>query len=129
MNIEEKTDYWLTSADRDVHTAERLFAGGDYHWCLFISHLVLEKALKACYTKKMRDVPPKTHDLVKLAKLAGIDLNEDKTYFFNKVNDFNIEARYPDEKFSFYKTATKEFSEENFRRIKEEYQWLKSLMK
>jgi hypothetical protein len=42
------------------------------------------------------------------------------------VTQFNIEARYPDIKLSFQKKATREFSEDYIRKIKEFYAWLRS---
>ncbi len=56
-------------------------------------------------------------------------LTEDQFAFLADVNDFNIEARYPDAKFSFYQTCTKEFTEGQFSMIKEMYKWLLSQMK
>ncbi len=52
-------------------------------------------------------------------------MDPDKT----NVNDFNIEARYPDSKFSFYQTCTGEFAEKQFSMIKEMYKWLLLQMK
>ena len=40
------------------------------------------------------------------------------------VNTFNISTRYPDEKLKFYKMCTHEFTAENFRKIKEIYEFL-----
>ena len=126
MNDNSKILYWLKTAESDLSTAEKLFLSGDYHWCLFIGHLVIEKMLKALFTQNISDTPPRIHDLVKLAKLAKIDLNAPRITIYNRINDFNIEARYPDEKLSFYKIATKDFAENNLKKIKEEFQWLKS---
>jgi HEPN domain-containing protein len=128
----EKDDYikyWVQIANYDLATAENLFMTGDYHWCLYIGHLSLEKLLKAVFSQNNEVTPPKTHDLVKLSKLANLKLTEEQSIFYNRVNDFNIEARYPDEKLNFYRIATKEFTEENFSRIKEEFKWIKSHLK
>ena len=47
MTKEELINFWETSSDEDFKTMENLFNSKDYHWALFISHLVLEKLLKA----------------------------------------------------------------------------------
>jgi HEPN domain-containing protein len=117
MDVNKHINYWLTSAESDLSTAERMLLSGDYHWCLYISHLVIKKSLKAFYCKIVNDIPPRIHDLVKLANLSKLELSHEQVLYYNKVNDFNIEARYPDEKFSFYKISTKEFAEENFYKI------------
>lgn len=122
--MQKNVMYWLDSAEHDLDVAESLFANEKYDWCLFISHLVLEKTLKASYVQYKQDFPPRTHDLVRLADLAGIILDEETIDFFDLVNTFNISTRYPDEKFIFYKLCTREFTAGKFARIKEIRQWL-----
>jgi len=127
MQKEEHINYWLKSAEHDLETAESLFKATRYDWCLFIGHLVLEKVLKALFVLKNENkVPPKTHNLLKLAELSVLDLSPDQKIFFAEVNDFNLEAGYPDYKLEFYRRCTKDFTENNFKKIKEYYQWLKS---
>ena len=122
-------DYWLESAAHDMEVAETLFKSQKYDWCLFIGHLVIEKVLKAFYVRDKKEAPPWIHNLVRLAENTALQLSEEQLMFLANVNDFNIESRYPDYKFSFYKMCTKEFTEEQFSRIKEMYQWLLSQMK
>jgi HEPN domain-containing protein len=126
LNIETQISYWLESAEYDLETAQDLFDKKRYSWCLFLGHLVLEKVLKAIYIQANQELPPKTHDLYALASKVNIELTEDQQDFLHKVTFFNIEARYPDYKASFYKVCTKEFTEEHFQKIKEYFQWLKS---
>lgn len=120
MDVNEHIRYWLDSA-------ESLYAAGKYDWCLFISHIVVEKTLKALYVSVHPDeFPPKIHNLVRLAELSGLDTSDDVMDFLNRINDFNIEARYPDYKFSFYTTCTREFTSDHFTRIKELIAWIQS---
>ena len=74
-------------------------------------------------------MPPKTHNLVKLAEKTTIPLNAELKLFLDEVNDFNLEVRYPEYKQEFYKICTKKFAEEYLNRIKEHYTWIKSLLK
>lgn len=127
MTQEEHIKYWLDSADHDFETANTLFSSGKYDWCLFICHLVLEKLIKAFYVKNNDNkIPPKTHNLVRLVQLAQVELEEKHLLFLDEVNDFNIEVRYPEYKNEFYKTCTKDFTENYFNKVKEFYQWQKS---
>ena len=100
-----------------------------YDWCLFIGHLVIEKVLKAFYVRDTQKTPPWVHNLARLAESTKLSLTEEQLTFLADINDFNIETRYPDYKFSFYKTCTREFSEEQLSKIKEMYLWLLSQMK
>lgn len=126
MDKNEIIKYWETLAENDVAVMQHLFDSKDFNYCLYIGHLVLEKILKAHYVKAIDDVPPRTHDLVKLASKSGIELTDDFTNKLLLINTFNIEARYPDEKFSFYKMCTREFTEIQKSQIMEIYLWLKS---
>lgn len=127
MTQEEHINYWLESSQHDLETSNALFEIGKYDWALFIGHLVLEKILKAIYVKNNQNkIPPKIHNLVRLSELAFVKLDDNKKIMLDKINDFNIETRYPEYKNEFYKTCTKEFTEENINKIKELAQWLKS---
>ncbi len=88
--------------------------------------MVLEKILKAHYVKDNHKVPPKIHDLVRLAESTNLKLTKKQEEFLFVVNTFNIEARYPEDKLKFYKVCTKEFADEHLTKIKDLYLWLKS---
>lgn len=128
MNIQQHVNYWLESAAHDLEAAEALFQSMKYDWCLFVGHLVLEKTLKALYVRDKHEIPPKVHNLVLLAENTTLSLSEEQRMFLADVNDFNLETRYPDFRMSFYKTCTKEFTEEQFSKIKEMHRWLLSQM-
>ena len=65
-----------------------------------------------------------THRLVYLAEKSGLVITEDQIEFLEIVTDFNLEARYPDENFSFYKRCTKEFTIQYLNQIEEMKKWL-----
>ncbi|MCI5141247.1 MAG: HEPN domain-containing protein [Candidatus Electrothrix sp. ATG1] len=130
MTKEEHIKYWLESARHDLETAESMFQSGKYDWCLFIGHLVLEKTLKALFVARNdNNMPPKTHNLVKLAQLSQVEVDREQRNLLDKVTDFNIQTRYPDYKLDFYKRCTKEYTDKYFCQIKELNVWLKSLIK
>ena len=106
MDRQQLITYWINSARHDLDVAETLFNNAKYDWCLFIAHLVLEKIFKAFYVKNTGTAPPRIHDLVRLADMAEIELDEDTMEFLDGVNTFNISTRYPDEKMKFYKICT-----------------------
>jgi len=130
MTIDEHINHWLNSAIHDLDTAETLLKAKKYDWALFIGYLVLEKTLKALFVMNNNNkIPPKIHNLVRLSERAGIELTEQQKIFLDKVNDFNLEVRYPEFKDEFYLTITKEFAEDYFVKIRDFYQWLRSLIK
>jgi HEPN domain-containing protein len=89
-----------------------------------LGHLVIEKILKAIYVYKFDDTPPYTHRLVYLAEKIFLQLNPEQIELLEIVTDFNLEARYPDEKFSFKKRCTEEFTKKYLRKINEMRRWL-----
>lgn len=130
MTIEEHINYWIESAEHDFATSETLFESGKYDWALYMGHLVLEKTIKALFVKNNDNkIPPKVHNLVLLSELANFKINDETKFFLDRVNDFNLEVRYPEYKNEFYKLCTKEFAEENLTKIKETYNWIKSQLK
>lgn len=123
----EYVKYWLQSAEHDLSVAETLFLNEKYDWSLFIGHLVLEKVLKALWVKDNEpNIPPRTHNLLILAKETKLKLNDEQKLFLADVNTYNLEVRYPESKTAFYKLCTKSFTEERFNKIKEMKEWLTS---
>jgi HEPN domain-containing protein len=130
MTKEEHIKFWLDSAEDDLESSFVIFNSKRYHWSLFIAHLALEKILKALYVQfSDNKTPPRIHNLLKLAELSNIMLNEEKQDFFTDVNRFHIEARYPEFKDELRKIATEEFTTKYLNIIKEQFIWLKSMIK
>lgn len=80
--------------------------------------------LKALVVAVTQEMPPRIHDLLRLAEKAGLILNEELTEKFDTFNSFNLEARYPDYKLAFYKRCTPQFTAKKFLQIEETYSWL-----
>ena len=69
---------------------------GHFRHGLFLAHLAVEKVLKAVVCRKIRDIAPRSHNLVRLAELAGIDVTARRKKVLAGINEFNIEGRYPE---------------------------------
>lgn len=121
-------NYWLETSEGDYHTMLHLYQSGDYHWSLFMGHLVIEKLLKALYVKNINNNVPKTHDLLRLAEKMDINITDELADALDLITTFNISARYPDYKQNFYKKCTNEFTTININKIKELRKWLLSLI-
>ncbi|MBI5603395.1 MAG: HEPN domain-containing protein [Deltaproteobacteria bacterium] len=103
---------------------ESLFSNSHYGWSLFVGHLVLEKLLKACYVRNVDIASPRIHNLLKIAKDAGLELTKEQMLFLDEVTTYNLRTRYPDFKDRFFQMATKEYTEDSIKKIKEFRQWL-----
>ena len=124
MTREEKVAYWIKSADIDWQVAGHLFEKKDYPYALFLGHLTVEKLLKALFVRKFDEPPPFTHRLPYLAEKAGLRLSQERLELLEIITDFNLEARYPDEKFSFHRRCSKEFAKKYMDKIEEIREWL-----
>jgi HEPN domain-containing protein len=70
FDIEKTLKHWIKTSDKDAVTMIHLYNARDYHWCLFIGHLAIERLLKASVVKTTKEHAPFTHDLTKLSKIS-----------------------------------------------------------
>ena len=128
FDTESIVDYWLVEAVEAFQVAEHLVEQRDYSYALFFGHLAVEKTLKALYALRRHEHAPLLHNLVRLARAAGIELDQQQTKALVTITAFNIEARYPDLKRSFRAKCTPEFTKRQMKTIEETIRWLKSML-
>ena len=116
---------WLKQADYDIKTAEIMFDNKRYFYAVFMCHLSIEKALKGIYLDRLKEIPPKTHNLVYLVEKIKLLLPEnlyDSVFALNRVS---VPTRYPDD----IQRMLKDYNEERTKKViesgKEVLQWLK----
>ncbi|MGE5577306.1 MAG: HEPN domain-containing protein [Syntrophothermus sp.] len=131
MEKDDMLSYWLDMAERDYETMKHLYASHDFHWSLFMGHLVIEKLLKALLVFRQGEGGsiPRSHDLLLLAEKAGVETNGRQKDLLDLITTFNINARYPDYKQSFYRKCTPTYTAERLREIEELRTWLLSKLK
>ena len=113
----ELIGYWITNSKEKYKTMESLYADKRYFDCLYFGHMILEMALKALVVLKTEEYAPKIHNLKYLAELAKLQLSEKDWEFLGEVNNFNMEARYPNEKLEFYKLCNKSYTDHYYDQI------------
>ncbi|MCF6360871.1 MAG: HEPN domain-containing protein [Cyclobacteriaceae bacterium] len=124
-DIEKTINHWITRSDQDYKTMIHLFNSKDYHWALFIGHLVIERLLKAIVVKNTHSHAPFSHDLRRLAKLSEVEFNDEYKRWFDTITTFNLNARYDDYKHNFYKKCTKNYANTWVLNIKILRKWIK----
>lgn len=85
--------------------------------------------LKAKVVEEIAELPPKTHDLAKLGRLAKVQMDEEKLLFYRKITAYYIETRYPEEVGELAKRLNHQISEGFLNKTEEEIEWLKSTLK
>lgn len=128
MDIQKIKEYWIEEANESLRVTQHLFEKKDYSYSLFFAHLTIEKLLKAIYVNKKKEHAPYMHNLQRLAELSDIQLTNDKRDALIKITTYNLESRYPDEKRSFRKKCTEEFTKKEIEEVEEIFTWLKSVL-
>lgn len=128
LDIERIVNFWLTESDEALKVADHLVAQADYSYALFFAHLAVEKRLKALFVARQQEHAPPLHNLLRLARFVGLDIDEATEDKLLTVTAFNIEARYPDFKRSFRQRCTPEYTDQQMMMVKELMQWLKFQM-
>ena len=121
---EEIVRYWQEGAQEALKTMNTLYSGKRYADCLFFGHLTLEKILKASVSRETGAHAPYTHNLTHLATLSNIEFDQGQYDIIAKVNEFNMQARYPDAKLSFYRQCTKGYTDECYQPITDLYKYI-----
>ena len=125
IKTKQLVDYWRRGSLEDLEGAKEIIdhtsrdASG-----LFFAHLCLERALKAFYCQKTSQHAPYTHNLLALVEKAGLQLSEADIQLMAEINEFNLEARYPDEKFTIYQRASKEVASAYLCDVERIHSWI-----
>ena len=127
----DKVEYWLELCDDDLKAAKAMLNSKNYLWAGFICHLVAEKALKAAVANITNEVPPKTHDLPRLADKADIygEMTEDYRKLLNKLTPMQIEARYPEYKEKIAALLTEDYCNKLLEETEAFLCWIKGKLK
>ena len=100
--MDDRVKYWTDIADEDLSVAKHLIDGNKFLHTVFMCHQAVEKTLKAVIARDCGkgEVPPKTHNLSKLAIFANLldQMTEEQQDFIDDLNPYNVEARYPEYK-------------------------------
>lgn len=125
MTKQEYIEYWKQAADKDWTVVQNLFEKTNYPHALFFAHLVLEKLLKSHFVKdNVTDHPPRTHNLVRLASLTQLTFPANDLLFLDKMNDYQMEGRYPDYQFLIFKICDRPHTENLLIEVEKIRLWL-----
>jgi HEPN domain-containing protein len=127
--MDDYSEYWFELADYDIESAKVMLGGKRYLYVGFMCHQTIEKALKGIIARSCAEseIPPKTHDLTRLAVQAGIidAMSMEQQDFIEELNPLNVEARYPTYKDQIHKMLTQNKCHELIAGTKELLCWIK----
>ena len=124
--MSKNPEEWFRQADYDLETAEYMFNGGRYFYSVFLCHLSIEKALKGLYQDRLKETPPKVHNLVYLLNKIGIKPPEVQAKFLIKLNEASVPTRYPETLELLKRDYTQGIVEDILFKSKEVLAWIKN---
>ena len=119
---------WVERSRYDLDTAGAMLASGRYLYVVFCCQQAVEKALKAVITASTGALPPRIHNLLRLAEAAKIELSADRAQFLGELSAYYIQSRYPEEMSVLASAVTRETAQKTLVTTKETNQWLFSML-
>ena len=120
----DKVAYWIDIADYDLETAEAMYQTGRRLYVAFMCHQVIEKTLKAYWCGTQPEDPPYTHNLAEGCGLYE-QMDDDQRDFLDTITNYNIEARYPENKEELSRSLTDQLCRQMIDETKQMQQWIK----
>ena len=123
MDVERQIEYWRVGSLEDMEVAGELMEKRRFRHGLFFAHLALEKMLKAHVTRQTEEIPPRIHNLSRLAEIVGLSLPDERKIFLRDFEVYQIESRYPD---SLKGRISAETAHADMLKAEEMLKWLKA---
>ena len=129
--MSSQSEYWLDLCDEDLITAQALLKSGRLLHMGFFCHMIVEKSLKAVVSNRTDMIPPKIHDLPRLASLGGLweTLSDDQRGLIKQLIPLQIESRYPEYKERIAGTLTIERCKQILAGTEDFLCWIKQQLK
>ena len=89
------SQHWSAQARYDMDTARAMFDSGRYLYVLFCCQQAVEKMIKAIIASKTKELPPRIHQLMRLADVTELDFGGDTADFLRELSSYYIQTRIP----------------------------------
>jgi HEPN domain-containing protein len=126
MTPEEKFSYWLEHAQYDMDTAQAMYDTSRWFYVVFMCQQAIEKLVKGLYHFYLDKVPPRTHNIGKIAgefeDKISVPFSGEQKLFFNRLSTFYLSDRYPDFIEHFAAQTTEEIAKTTLAQTKEVFQ-------
>ena len=76
------TEKWLKRVNYDIETARAMQQSKRYLYAVFCCQQAVEKALKALIAEQSEEMPPRIHNLRRLARSLDLALDESQDALF-----------------------------------------------
>ena len=121
VNIQNQIQHWRNGASEDWQVAVELAELSRTRHSLFFAHLALEKTLKAHICRKLNNLAPRIHALIRLAEMVDFNFSQEQLSFLARFDRYQLEGRYPD---MLPPAPDIETTQEELKQAEEILQWL-----
>jgi HEPN domain-containing protein len=126
MTNKAAAEKWLTRAQYDLETSEAMLKARRYLYVGFTCQQAIEKILKGIIIHTQGEIAF-THNLVKLAEIAGIfkQMTNAQKRILTNLTPFAVEARYGDFRDKLSEILNREKAKSLLKNTKVIFRWLK----
>ncbi|MFH0962829.1 MAG: HEPN domain-containing protein [Planctomycetota bacterium] len=125
--VGEAAKSWAEQSRYDLETARAMLGSERYLYVLFCCQQAVEKGLKALIVGRSSNLPPRIHNLLRLAEEAGVELPDDQRRFFGELSAYYILSRYPEEIGRAGSPITRDVAAQTLRETEDAMRWLSSM--
>jgi len=126
--MDEATQAWIERAQYDYDTALAMLETGRWIYVLFCCQQSVEKSIKAFISARTGELPPRIHNLVRLADEAGLELTPELHRFLGELSAYYIQSRYPEDSLDLSGMVDHGLAEETVQQTAKVNQWLRSML-
>ena len=124
--VRESVDNWLKLAEYDLAAAEAMLRSDRMLYVVFCCQQAVEKAFKALIARRLDEHPPRTHDLLLLARETNTDAAERFADLLTYLNQSALVVRYPLDLDEAVKSFPRASVEPLVPKVKEVIEWARS---
>ena len=88
---------WTDQAWYDLETAQAMLDSHRFVYVVFCCQQAVEKMLKAVIVHTTGGMPPRIHNLVRLAEHSGLQLDNEQALLMRELTELYIQSRYPEQ--------------------------------
>ena len=99
-----------------------------YLYVVFCCQQAVEKMIKGVIAKVTGTAPPRIHNLMQLARRAGLEPDAEQAVLMRELSEYYVETRYPEEIEPVSSAAWQEIAQDALQRTEEMVRWLSSMI-
>ena len=119
---------WAERGWYDMDTARAMLESRRFFYVPFCCQQAVEKMIKGVIAKVTGQTPPRIHNLMELAKRAGLAPDADQALLMRELTEYYVQSRYPDAVESASSSAWQGVARDAILRTEKMVQWLSSMI-